>query len=99
MMTRQEHLLACLSEEAAEVVQRVTKALRFGLTEREPAQPFDNADRIARECNDLLAVLKMLEEAGIISQHITRDNSAIQKKRSKVERFMQYAIEIGAMEP
>jgi NTP pyrophosphatase (non-canonical NTP hydrolase) len=58
-MTRTEHLLSITAEECAEVAQRVTKAMRFGLTEIQPGQPFTNADRIMAEFNDLQAMIEM----------------------------------------
>ena len=45
-LTRQEYLLICLGEECDEVGQRVTKALRFGLSEVQHGQPLNNGDRI-----------------------------------------------------
>ena len=36
MTTKQEHFLACLAEEAGEVVQAVGKILRFGLDDKHP---------------------------------------------------------------
>ena len=61
-MTRQEQLLVILMEECAEVSQRASKALRFGLTDpagKEPDQPYTNKDRLLMEINDLYAVIDM----------------------------------------
>jgi hypothetical protein len=35
-MNPTEHLLSCLAEECAEVAQRASKSLRFGLSEVQP---------------------------------------------------------------
>jgi hypothetical protein len=37
-MTREQHLLTILAEECGEVVQRASKAIRFGLDESQPGQ-------------------------------------------------------------
>lgn len=94
-MNHTEHLLSCLAEECAEVSQRVSKALRFGLTEVQPGQPLTNAERIADELVDLLAVVGMLESEGVLD--VPRDPVAINRKKDKVRRFMAYAKECGAL--
>lgn len=94
-MNRTEHLLSCLAEECTEVGQRVSKALRFGLAEVQPGQPLSNAERIAGELVDLLAVVGMLENEGIIE--VPRDQVAINRKKDKVRKFMAYAEQCGAL--
>lgn len=92
-MNKTEHLLTCLAEECAEIQQAVTKALRFGLhddfKETTPAQD------IARECCDLIAVIEMLEEAGIIKKAGTI--YAIEQKKARVLHYMEYAKEHGTL--
>lgn len=56
-MTLDEHLLVCLAEECSEVVQRITKALGFGLDEVQPGQEFTNSQRIGQELIDVAADL------------------------------------------
>lgn len=92
-MNKQEHLLACLAEECAEIQQAVGKALRFGINNdyRETTP----AEDIARECCDLLAVIELLEEAGIIKKAAT--NEAIQRKKEKVKAYMEYAKNYGTL--
>lgn len=102
MLDRTEHLLSCLAEECTEVGQRVSKALRFGLSEVQPGQPLTNAERIVGEIVDLLAVIGMLEECGAIDTPILLrlDNTmmdALDAKKAKVEKFMRYAEEQGAL--
>jgi hypothetical protein len=45
-MTREQHLLTILAEECGEVVQRASKAIRFGLDESQPGQLDDNKKRL-----------------------------------------------------
>lgn len=98
-MTETEHLLACLAEECVEVAQRATKAMRFGLKEVQPGQELDNAQRIAEELHDLEGVLMMLYQRGVLKKPdaltaLTRATT----KAAKVEKFMRYARERGALE-
>lgn len=71
-------LLVLLIEECAEVQQRATKALRFGLTEkRSPSTP-SNQDLLAAEIGDLQGVIRMIVEQKIVSSHII-DESCFSK--------------------
>jgi hypothetical protein len=92
-MNRSEHLLACLAEECDEVGQRVMKALRFGLDEIQRDQPLNNAERIAAEYADLIAVYEICRDEGLLQ---TPDMD-IAGKREKIERYMLLAIEKGAL--
>lgn len=104
-MTRTEHLLTILAEECAEVAQRVSKALRFGLAEVEPGQPLTNAQRIMGEVNDLVAVYSMLAgpvvspttplfEGSVEEWH--RDVAA---KQAKVQHYLAYSEVCGTLTP
>ncbi len=96
-MNHTEHLLSCLAEECTVVGQRVSKALRFGLSEVQPGQPLTNAERIAGELIDLLAVVGMLEDQGVLD--VPRDPVAITRKKEKVLKFMAYAEQCGSLTP
>ena len=54
-MTREEHLLTIVAEECAEVAQRATKALRFGLTDPKGTQERKTFTRVWRPygCNEI----------------------------------------------
>ncbi len=93
-MTDDEHLLQIVAEECAEVAQRVSKALRFGLTEVQPGQPFTNAERIMVEFDDLYAVIVMCQDRGLIPGG---DMARISAKKTKVEKYMEYAKEQGTI--
>lgn len=95
-MNRTEHLLSCLSEECAEVSQRVSKALRFGLAEVQPGQDLTNAQRILVELIDLMAVVEMLADENVIVVG-TSTAPAKAAKKAKVEKFMIYAAQCGAL--
>jgi hypothetical protein len=96
-MNRQEHLLACLAEECAEIQQHVGKALRFGIYDRDPT--ISNAkterDLIVTELQDLYGVVELLSEHKILP--LSYDRNAVQRKKDKVIKFMDYAREHGAL--
>ena len=71
MMTKIQYLLVCLAEESAEVAQRATKALRFGLGESQPGQSLTNAERILDELEDLQIIVEMLREEGALSHSLS----------------------------
>ena len=95
-MNKTEHLLTCLIEECSEIQHAAAKALRFGLDDHAPDGPvITNQDCIATECADLLAVIEMLEDEGIIPR--LRTPESMHKKKDKVEEYMRYAIARGTM--
>lgn len=62
-ISEREHLLICLAEECAEVIQACSKALRFGLDDdHQSANPDIVSPRkyIVKELADLTAVIEML---------------------------------------
>jgi oligoribonuclease NrnB/cAMP/cGMP phosphodiesterase (DHH superfamily) len=93
-MTRQEHLLTCLSEECSEVIKNVSKALRFGLDDQYLHLGTTNRILIYHEVNDILAIVEMLKDEGIV---IIKDQSLIDSKIERVESFIKYAKEHGTI--
>ncbi len=94
-MTETEHLLIIASEECSEIAQRISKALRFGLDEREPHQQLTNAERIALEVVDLFAVLGMLSSEIPVDDMMTP--RSVQAKKDKVKEFLLYSIDCGTL--
>lgn len=97
-MNRSEHLLVCLSEECLEVAKDISKALRFGLEDQNVQNPHGptNRSRIMQELNDLMAVISMAEDAGILPKEWRHSRSQADKKL-KVLKFMDYAKAKGAL--
>lgn len=92
IMNKTEYLLTCLTEECAEVQQSVSKALRFGLEDTCNNTKEPPSDRIVEEYVHIIAVMELLEEAGVLKKDpdiIT----AIKKKKDKVLHFMKYSKE------
>lgn len=91
-----EYLLTCLAEECAEVAQRASKANRFGITEIQPDQPLNNAERIMLEINDFVAVVELLQAEKVLTTGPSR--LAIDAKKAKLQHFMTYSIEQGTLQ-
>lgn len=83
------HVLFCLAEESAEVIQRTSKAARFGLTEIQKNQPHDNTKRLSLELNDLQGVAELLQEMGVDIELNRRD--WVDAKRLKLSGWMRYS--------
>ena len=81
-------LLVCLTEECAEVQKDACKALRFGLDDHHPDHADTNRMLIARELGDVLCVLDLLVEAGVIDTALVEQ--AMKAKRVKLAKFMRY---------
>lgn len=92
-MTRLEHLLTIVTEEALEVGQRGTKALRFGLDETQPGQAQNNAERLMYEYADLAAALSMLKDE--YPELPALDVGMLEAKRQKIEKYIAYSMSLG----
>lgn len=95
-MNKVEYLLTCLAEEAVEVAQRATKAMRFGCDEVQPGQALTNVQRISQELSELHALAELLEEEGVRVLPLSSD--AIERKREKVAVFMKYSRDCGTLQ-
>jgi hypothetical protein len=95
-MTESEYLLTKLIEECAEVIQRATKALTFGLTEVQPGHTQDNSIRLTYEFGDLQSVWELLSEKGVVREPTIH---MLALKRAKMAQFMQYSRQLGTLDP
>lgn len=77
-----------LIEECAEVIQRVTKAKRFGLDEVQREQELNNKERIIYELNDIVATADLL-----LGGSRWLNNDAVIAKKEKIEKYLKYARE------
>lgn len=84
-----ENLLITAAEECNEIAQRITKALRFGLTEVQKGQSETNAQRIIGEFNDLVAVLELLQSHGDLPPIFDHEHQRL--KRMRVVKWMEYS--------
>lgn len=81
-----KEILLITQEECAEVTQAISKVFRFGLNERWP-EPIDptNKERLEEEAGDLLCMIDILVENGIISDE--KLNKARNSKRQKLKTW------------
>ncbi len=97
-MTKTEHLLVCLSEECAEVIKAVSKALRFGLNDRNPKGKTTNLQDIARElCHTTTVSLMLSNELGRDGVRLNPKTGEAKRKWAKVEKYMKYAQDKGTL--
>jgi len=81
-----KEILLITQEECAEVTQAISKVFRFGLNERwpEPINP-TNKERLEEEVGDLLCMIDIMVENGIISDE--KLNKARNHKRQKLKTW------------
>ena len=97
MMTEQEHLLTLLAEEAGELVQACSKALRFGLDDGYPGTERTNAGDILTELAHVKAVECLLGIRGLPGH--PSEGRIMDAKIAKVREFMEYARKRGTLKP
>ena len=68
------YLTAKLQEEAAEVIQAVSKINRFGPDNHHPERTTTNKQELVGEIEDFLAILAALEGHQYIDLTLSRDN-------------------------
>ena len=66
MNNKQEEILSIAQEECGEVVVAISKIFRFGFDSRWPEGGIDNRSRLTEELGDLMAMVKLMSEHGII---------------------------------
>ena len=74
-----------LQEECAEVIQAVSKIRRFGFETRWPEEGPTNRFHLETEIGDLIAMVDILVERGIVSD--SSINLARQKKKEKLKTW------------
>jgi NTP pyrophosphatase (non-canonical NTP hydrolase) len=81
-----KEILLITQEECAEVTQAISKVFRFGLNERWP-EPINstNKERLEEEVGDLLCMIDIMVENGIISDE--KLNKARNHKRQKLKTW------------
>lgn len=96
-MNEKEHMLVCLSEECAEVIKAVSKALRFGLNDGYPNSGRTNLQDIMKEMVHVNVVLDMLQEKGIVYRDYPGLELVASTKKRKVEQYIEYAVSTGTL--
>lgn len=98
-MNREQHLLILLMEECAEVSQRASKALRFGLHEIQKGQDQTNAQRLLNEMIDVSAVsLELVHISAIKNVPLVEWQELVKQKQQRIHEFMKYSHDLGILE-
>jgi len=96
IMNRSEYLITCAMEECAEVTHILSKIQRFGIGDMHPNGGLDNSKLLVQEINDLMAVLWMLKQEGILPAGAL-NKTAMRNKIKRVERYMEYSRKVGTL--
>ena len=75
-----------LQEECAEVIQAVSKIRRFGMDNAKPGKPKTNREHLEEELGDLLAMVDIMLEQGIVSW----GNLEV-AKQAKIEKLKKWS--------
>ena len=85
-------ILAILQEECAEVIQAVSKCNRFGIDENKPKNPKTNRQHLEEELGDVLAMIHLLVESGVVNK--TNLEYAKQAKFEKLKHWSNIDISL-----
>lgn len=80
--------LACLAEEAAEVIQIVNKIIRHGYESTHPKGGPTNRELLTAELGDLVCIKGMMIDAGDISQ--TKIIKASNAKSARIGTYLHH---------
>lgn len=83
---RQREILVITQEEAAEVIQEISKIFRFGIDELH-RDGIPHRSKLEEEVGDLLCMIDLMIERGIVSQE--RVNLARKEKVNKLSRYSE----------
>lgn len=86
MNNKSQEIMSILQEECSEVIQAVSKINRFGIDNYKPGKPKTNREHLEEELGDLLAMIELLENDGVIS----RPNMEI-AKTAKFEKLKKWS--------
>jgi NTP pyrophosphatase (non-canonical NTP hydrolase) len=86
-VTQTNEVMDILQEEAAEVIQAVSKIRRFGKDNKKPgSEGKTNLEHLEEELGDMLAMIDILMHTGIVSW----GNLAV-AKRAKIEKLKKWS--------
>lgn len=85
-MNQEQEVMAILAEECAEVIQAISKINRFGIDNIKPGKPKTNRQHLEEEVGDLVAMVDIMIDLGIISAEAV-DTAAI----AKVEKLKRWS--------
>ena len=95
-MNEKDYILACISEEAGEIVQAVGKSHRFGLLDTNPGTERSNYVNLHNEVCDLVAVYEMLCNSMGYPYELSK--GLIEAKKVKVAKYMEVSVQLGRLD-
>lgn len=81
-----QEVLDILQEEAAEVIQAVSKIRRFGWNNTHPDADQNNLEHLEEELGDMQAMIEILMEMGVASW-----GNVTVAKRAKIEKLKKWS--------
>jgi NTP pyrophosphatase (non-canonical NTP hydrolase) len=85
MNDKQKEVMLIAQEECAEVIQAISKVFRFGMDDVHPTTNKSNRDSLEEEVGDLLCMIELLQEHGIVNS--TSVLNANVRKRNKLKKW------------
>jgi NTP pyrophosphatase (non-canonical NTP hydrolase) len=85
MKSKDEEILRITQEECAEVIQAISKIFRFGFFETYPIKGPNNLEKLEEEIGDLLCMIDLLVENGLVSEANLK--YAAKAKRLKLKKW------------
>ena len=86
MNSKEKETLDILQEECAEVIQAVSKISRFGMDNLKPGKPKTNREHLEEELGDMLAMIDILCNMGVVEL----DNLRV-AKLAKIEKLKKWS--------
>ena len=86
MDSQTKEVMDILQEECAEVIQAVSKISRFGIDNVKPGKPKTNREHLEEELGDMLAMIDIMLELGIVSL----SNLEV-AKQAKIEKLKKWS--------
>ena len=92
--SEEKEILNITLEECAEVIQCISKVLRFGWDSSNPSRPFyTNRDHMTEEIGDLLCMFQLMFDRGIIDEDVAMAHAI--HKLDKLKKFSNINFNLG----
>ena len=86
MNTEDNEVMDITQEECAEVIQAISKIRRFGVDNTKPGTDYTNRAHLEEELGDVLAMIDILKEMGVVSEACLQT-----AKYAKIEKLKKWS--------